>query len=133
MKRGGKFFFSFLWGEQKKRGGGQVTFHSIFSGGKSMLATMSILVFSSRPFPNILKYRDHQWDLPTIWKTRHILKSSASMYESSGSQFFRTTTGIQSGPKDTNRFHEDLEDHHSFKYKIVIEYYARKCRTNSTK
>ena len=29
---------------------------------------------------------------------RHILKSSASMYESSGSQFFRTTTGIQSGP-----------------------------------
>ena len=27
-----------------------------------------------------------------------ILKSSASMYESSGSQFFRTTTGIQSGP-----------------------------------
>ena len=29
---------------------------------------------------------------------RHILKSSASIYESSGSQFFRTTTGIQSGP-----------------------------------
>ena len=29
---------------------------------------------------------------------RHILKSSASMHESSGSQFFRTTTGIQSGP-----------------------------------
>ena len=29
---------------------------------------------------------------------RHILKSLASMYESSGSQFFRTTTGIQSGP-----------------------------------
>ena len=27
-----------------------------------------------------------------------MLKSSASMYESSGSQFFRTTTGIQSGP-----------------------------------
>ena len=26
------------------------------------------------------------------------LKSWASMYESSGSQFFRTTTGIQSGP-----------------------------------
>ena len=32
MKRGGKFFFSFLWGEQK--GGGQLTFYSIFSGGK---------------------------------------------------------------------------------------------------
>ena len=30
-------------------------------------------------------------------------KSSASMYESSSSQFFRTTTGIQSGP---DVFHE---------------------------
>ena len=29
---------------------------------------------------------------------RHLLKNLASMYESSGSQFFRTTTGIQSGP-----------------------------------
>ena len=29
---------------------------------------------------------------------RHILKSSASMYESSSSLFFRTTAGIQSGP-----------------------------------
>ena len=29
---------------------------------------------------------------------RHLLKSSANMYENSGSQFFRTTTGIQSGP-----------------------------------
>ena len=28
---------------------------------------------------------------------RHILKILASMYESSGSQFFRTTNGIQSG------------------------------------
>ena len=47
-----------------------------------------IVVFSSRPFPSILKYWDHQWDLPKIWKQdsfRHILKSSASMYESSGS------------------------------------------------
>ena len=35
-----------------------------------------------------------------------ILKSSASMYESSGSQFFRTTTGIQWGPDafDESRF-----------------------------
>ena len=34
------------------------------------------------------------------------MKSSASMYESSGSQFFRTTTGIQSGPGifDESRF-----------------------------
>ena len=29
---------------------------------------------------------------------RHIMKRSASIYESWGSQFFRTTTGIQSGP-----------------------------------
>ena len=37
---------------------------------------------------------------------RHILKSSASMHESSGSQFFRTTTGIKSGPDafDESRF-----------------------------
>ena len=30
------------------------------------------------------------------------LKSLASMYESSGSQFFRTTTGMQSGPDAFN-------------------------------
>ena len=37
---------------------------------------------------------------------RHILKSSASMYETSGRQFFRTTTGIQSEPDafDESRF-----------------------------
>ena len=37
---------------------------------------------------------------------RHILKSSASMNESSGLQFLRTTTGIQSGPDafDESRF-----------------------------
>ena len=29
-----------------------------------------MVFFSSRPFPNIPKCRDHQWDLPTIWKTR---------------------------------------------------------------
>ena len=29
---------------------------------------------------------------------RHILKNSANMYETSGSQFFRTTTEMQSGP-----------------------------------
>ena len=32
--------------------------------------TSMAVVFSSRHFPNILKYRDHQWDLTTIWKTR---------------------------------------------------------------
>ena len=37
---------------------------------------------------------------------RQLLKSLASIYESSGSQFFRTTTGIQSGPDafDESRF-----------------------------
>ena len=29
---------------------------------------------------------------------RHILKNSASMHENSSSQFFRSNTGIQSGP-----------------------------------
>ena len=38
MKRGGNFFFSLLWGEQK---GGQLAFYSIFTGGKSMVAAMS--------------------------------------------------------------------------------------------
>ena len=37
-KRGG-FFFSFLCGKQKG-GGGQLTFYSIFSGGKSVLTAM---------------------------------------------------------------------------------------------
>ena len=32
--------------------------------------TNRAVVFSSRDFPNILKYRDHKWKLPTIWKTR---------------------------------------------------------------
>ena len=32
--------------------------------------TNRVVVFSNRLFPNILKYRDHWWDLPTIWKTR---------------------------------------------------------------
>ena len=43
-----------------------------------------MVAFSGRPFP----------------------KNSASMYESSGSQFFKTTTGIQSGPDtfDESRF-----------------------------
>ena len=32
--------------------------------------TNRVAVFSSRPFPNILKYRDQWWNLPLIWKTR---------------------------------------------------------------
>ena len=37
---------------------------------------------------------------------RHLFKSLSSMYESSGSQFFRSTTRIQSGPDtfDKSRF-----------------------------
>ena len=41
------------------------------------------VVFCRGPLPNIFKYRDHRWDLPTIWVEDsfwHILKSSASMY-----------------------------------------------------
>ena len=36
---------------------------------------------------------------------RHILKSSPSMYETSGSQIFRITTGIQSGPNQIKYNH----------------------------
>ena len=32
--------------------------------------TSRAIVLSSKPFPNILKYRVHQWDLPAIWKER---------------------------------------------------------------
>ena len=31
--------------------------------------TNRAVVFSCTPFPNILNYRDHRWNLPTIWKT----------------------------------------------------------------
>ena len=49
-----------------------------------------VTVFSCIPYLQGLSMRQDSF--------RHILKSSASMYESSGSQFFRTTTNIQSGP-----------------------------------
>ena len=73
------------------------------------LKTIRAVICSSRPLPNILKYRDDRWDLSTIRKTRLLethMKSSANLYESSGSQFLRTTTGIQSGPDafDESRF-----------------------------
>ena len=32
--------------------------------------TNGAVVFSHIPLPNILKYWDHWWELPTIWKTR---------------------------------------------------------------
>ena len=35
--------------------------------------TSRAVVFSCRPYPNIFKYRDHQWKLATIWKMRFLL------------------------------------------------------------
>ena len=29
-------------------------------------------IFFDTRFPNILKYKDHWWDLPEIWKTRFL-------------------------------------------------------------
>ena len=54
------------------------------------------VVLSSRYFSIILKYREQDYGKQGC--SRHLLKSSANMWERSGSQFFRTTTGIQSGP-----------------------------------
>ena len=34
--------------------------------------TNRAVVFSCRPFSYILKYRNHRWNLPTIWKTRFL-------------------------------------------------------------
>ena len=53
-----------------------------------------VVRLSCRPLHSILKYREHRWDLPTIWKIvfLQIVKSSANIYESAGSLFFRTTT-----------------------------------------
>ena len=47
----------------------------LFTGfSKNLLTTAKktnwMVVFCCRPFPNILTYRDNQWNLPTIWKTR---------------------------------------------------------------
>ena len=71
--------------------------------------TNRLVVFSRRPLSNILKYRGTDETFQESGKQeslRHILKSSVSMYESSGLQFFRATTGIQSGPDafDESRF-----------------------------
>ena len=66
-------------------------------------------VFSCRHFPNIFKHRTTNETFQQSAKQdsfRHVLKSSAIMNESSGSQFFRTTTVIPSGPDafDESRF-----------------------------
>ena len=34
--------------------------------------TNRAVIFSCRPLPHILQYKDHRWDHPTIWKTRFI-------------------------------------------------------------
>ena len=60
--------------------------------------TNRIVVFSCRPFPNILKYRDNRWDLLTVWKTKSLQTLIEEFNHSSGLQFFRTVTGVQSGP-----------------------------------
>ena len=59
------------------------------------------VVLSSIPSPAFL----HTWTTNETFQQsgkqdslRHLVTSSASMYESSGSQFFRTTTEIQPGP-----------------------------------
>ena len=57
-----------------------------------------------RSLPNILKHWVHIWNIPQIQQSgkldsfKHLLKRSANMCEHLGSQFLRTTTGIQSGP-----------------------------------
>ena len=62
--------------------------------------TNRVIVFSSRPLPIFLNAGTTNETFQTC------IESSASTYESSGWQLFRTTTGIQSGPDafDESRF-----------------------------
>ena len=59
----------------------------IYKFFKALLITKKskrAVVFSCRLFPNILKCRDHQWNLPTIWKQnsfRHIEEFSLYVLE----------------------------------------------------
>ena len=71
--------------------------------------TNRAVVLSCRPFLKFLNTGTTDETFQQSGKQdyfRHVLKSSASMHESSGSQFFRTTTGIKSGPDafDESRF-----------------------------
>ena len=43
-----------------------------FSKTNHRKKTNRAVVVSSGPFPNILKYKDHWWNCPSIWKTRLI-------------------------------------------------------------
>ena len=65
--------------------------------------TNRVVVFSNRTFLNTRTSDETFQQTGKQNCFRDILKSSGSIYESSGSQFFRTTSGIQTGP-DT--FHE---------------------------
>ena len=64
------------------------------------MKTNRAVVFSCWHFPNIHTGTTDETFQQTGKQDsyRHILKSSAFLYESLGSQFFRTTTGIQSRP-----------------------------------
>ena len=46
--------------------------YKFFKGfAKQKKKTNWVVVLSCRPFPSIFKYRDHELDFPTFWKTRH--------------------------------------------------------------
>ena len=63
--------------------------------------TNRMVVFSSRPSPTFLNTGNTSKAFQQPGKHdsfRHIWKSSANMFESSGAHFFRTTPGIKSGP-----------------------------------
>ena len=71
--------------------------------------TISAKAFSCRPFLNI-----HAGTIDETFKQSrrqdpfsHLLKSSAGTYGSSGSQFFRTTIGLQSGPGTFDKWRFD--------------------------
>ena len=60
--------------------------------------TNRVVVFSFKTFLNTGTTNETFQQSGKQDSFRHIWVSSASMYESSGLQFFKTTTGIQSGP-----------------------------------
>ena len=72
------------------------------------------IAFSSTIFFYILNYRKHIWSFRQSGKQdslRYILKSSTSMYASSGSQSLRTITWTQSVPDSSTYLSYDLLNH----------------------
>ena len=61
------------------------------------------------------------------YSVRHILKSSAGMYESSGSQFFRSTTGIQQKLPPRGVLKKRCSDHMQQIYRRTL---MQKCNFN---